>query len=68
MVQGFLSVLSDVKYTLKADAGRFCAVVQHQRHLSFIVPKIVWRWWSPQGVDLMRSYILRTCVAAQIHL
>lgn len=37
MMQGFLSVLSYVK--LKADAGSFCALVQHQRHLDFIVPE-----------------------------
>lgn len=36
MIQGFLSVLSYVKSKLKVDAGSFCAVVQHQRHLAFL--------------------------------
>lgn len=39
MIQGFLSILSYVKSRLEADAGSFCALVQHQRLLAFIVPE-----------------------------
>lgn len=39
MTYGLLFVLFYVKSRLRADAGSFCALVKHERHLTFIVPE-----------------------------